>query len=360
MSMRLNKFSLIIPAIIMFAAIQFTGCGPKAKEENKPETKVLKNDSVSVITSKVESRELKLTKIYTGSLEGEKQANIVSQLAERIVDIPVKVGDYVKAGQVIVRLDKSGLTSQYYQAQSNFQNAQKNLDRTKALFESGAIAQQSLDGVQTAFDIAKANFNAARSAVEITSPISGVVTNVKLNIGDFTAPGTPIVTVATISELKIIMSIGEADMPYVSVGKNVKIYSELNPSITVNGKINEIAKSADLSTRTFQVKASFGNAKNTWFKPGMFAKAELDLSTQKDVPVIPREAVIYSDQGPKVYVIADGKAMSRNVKLGLQNDKFIEVTDGLKPEEVVATVGINNLKDGAPVIVSTDNNASVQ
>lgn len=360
MSMRLNKFSLLVLAVIALAFIQLTGCGQKKQEENKQQQKVVNSDSVSVVTAKVESRQLSLPKVYTGNLEGEKQANIVSQLAERIVDIPVKVGDYVKAGQVIVRLDKGGLTSQFYQSQSNLQNAQRNLDRTKALFESGAVSRQALDLLQTAYDIAKANFNAARSAVEITTPISGVVANVRLNIGDFTSPGTPIVTVATISELKLIMSIGEADMPYVSVGKNVKIYSELNPSITANGKITEIARSADPTTRTFQIKASFGNAKNSWFKPGMFAKAEMDLSTPAAVAVIPREAVIYSDQGPKVYVISQGKAESRNVKLGLQNDKFIEVTGGLKPEEVVATVGINNLKDGAPVIVSAENQASLQ
>ncbi|MEI7811242.1 MAG: efflux RND transporter periplasmic adaptor subunit [Ignavibacteria bacterium] len=349
-----NKLSAVLVVIITIAFAQFTGCGSKANEEAKQEVKVTKSDSISVVTSKVESKKLSLTKVYTGSLEGEKQANIVSQLAERIVDITVKVGDNVKAGQVLVRLDKGGLTSQFYQAQSNLQNVEKNLERTKSLFESGAVSRQVLDGTQTQFDIARANFNAAKSAVEITAPISGVVTSLKFNIGDFTAPGTPIITIATISQLKLIMSVGEADMPYVTNGKIVKIYSELNPDIKVTGRINEIAKSAELMTRTFQVKAVFGNVKDLWFKPGMFAKAELDLTTLKDVLVIPREAVIYSDQGPKVYVIENGGALSRNVKLGFQNDQSIEVTEGLKPDEVVATVGMNNLKDGIQVIVSSE------
>lgn len=352
-----SKFKLLwgtVTVLLLISSFALTSCGKKEAEAGKTVVRKEKSDSVSVITAKVQNINMSLTKTYTGTLEGEKQANIVSQLAERIVDIPVKVGDYVKAGQVIVKLDKGGLTSQYYQAQSNLQNVQKNLERTKSLFESGAIARQALDQTQTAYDIAKANFNAARNAVEITTPISGVVTSVKLNIGDFTAPGTPIVTVATIGQLKLIMSVGEADMPYVANGKNVKIYSELNTDITAAGKITEIAKSADLSTRTFQVKATFPNAKNTWFKPGMFAKAELDLTTPKTVPVIPRESVIYAESGPQVFVISQGKAYSRNVKLGLQNDKFIEVVDGLKPDEVVARVGMNNLKDGMPVVVTAD------
>ncbi|MGE5429474.1 MAG: efflux RND transporter periplasmic adaptor subunit [Syntrophomonadaceae bacterium] len=354
MKSKFRFFGEIAAVLLIVSSLVLTSCGKKeAAAENKAAKKE-KSDSVSVIAAKVETISMSLSKTYTGTLEGDKQANIVSQLAERIVDIPVKVGDNVKAGQVIVKLDKGGVTSQYYQAQSNLQNVEKNLERTKSLFESGAIARQALDQAQTGFDIAKANFNAARNAVEITTPISGVVTSIKLNIGDFTAPATPIVTVATINQLKLIMSIGEADMPYVATGKNVKIYSELNPDITANGKISEISRSADLTTRTFQIKATFPNAKNSWFKPGMFAKADLDLSTQKAVNVIPREAVIYAEKGPQVYVITEGKAYSRNVKLGLQNDKYIEVVDGLKPNEVVARVGMNNLKDGMPVVVSTD------
>lgn len=354
MSMRFNTILKAVPALLISSALILSGCGKKKTEENQNAARVATTDSVTVMTYKAEEQKLMLVKTYTGSLEGEKQANIVSQLAERIIDIPVSVGAFVKAGQVVVKLDKGGVTSQFYQAQSNMQNAERNLERTKALFESGAVARQALDGVQTAYDIAKANFNAARNAVEITSPISGVVTSVARNIGDFTSPGAPIMTVATVSELKLIMNIGEADMPYVTPGKNVKIYSELNPSVAASGKITEIARSADLSTRTFQIKATFANLKNAWFKPGMFAKAELELTTPQPVVTIPREAVIYTDKGPKIYVIADGKAASRNVRLGLQNDKVIEVTEGLKSGEVVATVGMNNLKEGSPVIVSND------
>ncbi|MCU7493983.1 MAG: efflux RND transporter periplasmic adaptor subunit [Ignavibacteria bacterium] len=352
-----NKFRFLwgTAVLIIASSLALTSCGRKnAEAENRSGAGKEKSDSVSVIAAKVETINMSLKKTYTGTLEGDQQANIVSQLAERIISIPVKVGENVRAGQVIVKLDKGGVISQYFQAQTSMQNAEKTLERNKALFESGAIARQALDQAQMAYDIARANFNAARNAVEITTPISGVVTSIKLNIGDFTSPGTPIVTVATINSLKLIMSVGEADIPYVATGKNVKIYSELNPDIVANGKITEISKSADLSTRTFQIKAAFSNVKGSWFKPGMFAKAELDLSTQKEVSVIPREAVIYAEKGPQVFVISQGKAYSRDVKLGLQNDKYIEVVEGLKPDEVVARVGMNNLKDGMPVVVSTD------
>jgi len=332
----------------------FIGCSSKKEEQNEENIKAKRSDSISVLAEKVELQKLSVTKTYTGTIEGEQQANIVSQLAERIVEIPVHVGSVVGAGQVLIKLDKSGATSQYYQAQSNLKNFERNLTRMKNLYESGAVSKQNLDDVQTGYDVAKANFEASRAAVEITSPISGVVTDVKLNPGDFAAPGVPIITVAKINSLKIKFSLGEADIPYVNNGQLIKIYSELNPSIKADARINEISKSADLSTRTFEVKAVFPNAKDQWFKPGMFAKADLTLTSSRAFTTISRESVIYSNEGPKVFVVQDGKAYSRNIKLGLQNENMIEVTEGLGPDDLIVKVGMNNLKDGTMVTLSNE------
>lgn len=351
--MKTQLFKISLAVLIVYSGIILTGCN-SAKEEPEQKNIVSVSDSISVITAKAENDYLVSTKIYTGSLEGEQQANVVSQLAERIIEIPVQVGDHVKAGQILVKLEKSGVTSQYYQALSNLKNVEQNLARMKSLYEGGAISKQNLDATQTQYDIAKANFEASRSAVEITSPISGIVTSIKNNIGDFTAPGVPLITVAKISSLKAVMSIGEADIPYAKQGQEVKIYSEISPSNYVNGKIIEIAKSADIQTRTFQVKAAFSN-KDDWFNPGMFVNTELQLKTKEKVTIIPREAVLYSEAGPQVYIVNNSHAQLRNVKLGFQNDNQIEVLEGLKAGEEVIRVGMNNLKDGSPVIVSNDN-----
>lgn len=357
-----NRKSLKVGILfLILSGFLAAGCGANGKSEEKPVAKTPKVDSVSIMVAKVEAQPLAITKSYAGSIEGEQQANLISQMSLRIMSIPVKVGDQVRAGQVLIGLDKSGSSSQYFQAQSNLKNTEKNYERTKSLFEGGAVSRQALDQMQMAYEVAKANFDAARNAVEITTPISGVVTMVKQNVGDFTAPGQPIITVAKVSSLKIIMSVGEGDIPYIKTGQKVKVYSELNADIFANGKVTEINRSADLQTRTFEVKAVFPNAKDQWFKPGMFAKAEIELnSTGKAVPVIPREAVIYSQDGAKIFVINDGKSYSRTVKLGLQNDNLIEVVDGLKQGDTVATVGLNNLKDGQPVIISNNSLLSIK
>jgi RND family efflux transporter MFP subunit len=331
-----------------------TGCGGKKDENNEQKKVSAKVDSIAVVVVSAESKKLSLVKVFTGSIEGEEQANLVSRVSERIVKIPVKVGDNVKADQVLIYLDKKGMSSQYNQALSSLENAEKDLNRMKSLYESGAISQQALDGVQTLYKVASANFDAAKSAVEITSPISGVVTSIKNNVGDFTAPGSPIITVARISGLKLVMSVGEADLPYITQSKNVKIYSELNPSLIADGKISEISRSADIQTRTFEVKAVFPNKSNN-FMPGMFARAELELSSHAPITVVPRQAVVYNEEGARVFVITDGKAYSKKIKTGLQNDSEIEVLEGLNAGETVVKIGTNNLRDGIPVVITKEN-----
>jgi membrane fusion protein, multidrug efflux system len=354
MAKKLNKIVVNI-LIGIFISIQFFGCGAKEKETSKQINNAGNTNAIPIIVTKVESQKLALTKTYTGTIEGEQQANIISQLAERIVEIPVKVGSVVATGDVLIRLNKSGATSQYYQAQSNLKNFERNLTRMKNLYENGAVSKQNLDDVQTGYDVAKANFDAAKAAVDITAPISGVVTDIKLNPGDFASPGMTLITVAKVNVLKIKLSIGEADIPYVTLGMQAKIYSEMNPSITATGRISEIARSADLSTRTFEVKVTFPNTKDQWFKPNMFGKAEINLTSTKLSLVIPRESVIYSDQGPIVFVEKDGRVSIKTVKLGLQNESSIEVINGLNAGDVVVKMGMNNLKEGSEVTVSKEN-----
>jgi len=134
--------------------------------------------------------------------------------------INARVGDYVKTGDVLFELDKSGAQSQFYQAQAVFLNAQKDFERMKNLFNEGAVSRQALDQAQTGYDVAKANFDAAKSTVEITSPISGVVTAINVNIGDLANPQMPLATVANIGRMKAKFNVGESD---------VRVFTLVNP-----------------------------------------------------------------------------------------------------------------------------------
>ncbi len=346
----MKAVTMYFAPVIILTAILFYSCGGNEEtKENNSANNV--NDTIPVQTAKVELKDLKISKTFSGTLEGEEQANIVAKIPERITSIKIKVGESVKSGQLLVELDKSGASSQYYQAEAGYLNASRDLERMKALLAEGAISQQMLHGVQTQYNIAKANFEAAKSTVELVTPIGGVVTAINANVGDLANPGMPIVVVANISSLKAIFSVGEGDISNFAVGQPTEIYSELKPVLIQKGRIQQISKSADIQSRSFEIKSVFSNTYDRWFKPGMFCRVKVELKSQKGSLLIPNLAIVNNPNSKNVFVIENGKAVLKVIQTGLTDGTFTEVLSGLKEGETIATIGMNNLKDGSHVYV---------
>jgi RND family efflux transporter MFP subunit len=346
-----NRLTIFKLTVVVLSILIIQSCGENTKE-NPATDKTEYTDTVSVEAEKVQSRKLTFVKTFSGTLEGEEQANIISKIPERIMEIKVSVDDFVKAETVIFELDKGGASSQFYQAQAVFLNAQKDLDRMKNLFNEGAVSRQALDQTQTGFDIAKANFDAARSTVEITSPITGIVTAINVNIGDLANPQMPMATVANIERMKAKFNVGEIDVPSFFVGQPAEIYSEMNIDLFQTGKISQISKSANIQSRTFEMQAMFSNTKDRWFKPGMFCRVRVNMKTKKDALTIPLSSIYKENNTDGVYVVNDDKALYKPITTGMTDGKFIEVTSGLKAGDVVVTLGMSNLKNGTVVIIS--------
>jgi membrane fusion protein (multidrug efflux system) len=289
---------------------------------------------------------------YSASLEGREQAAIIPKISERVSAVHVRVGMKVSANQLIVSLDKAGASSQFYQAEAAFRNAEKSLDRMKSLYAEGAVSLQTLDAAQTAFDVARANFVAARSMVQLTTPIGGVVTAVSANVGDLVMPGVPLATVAKIDRMKAIFSLNETDVTALAIGQTVSITSEARPDLPVAGTIEQISRSADVRSRSFEVKAIFTNTPDRWFRPGMFAGVHLQVSSGKSTLMLPNIAIRTDGITSKVFVVKDGRAYERLVQVGMSDGQRTEVLKGVLPSDSVATVGINNLRDSAYVFVA--------
>ena len=306
---------------------------------------------VPVEVAVVQSKQLSMTKIYSGPLEGEEQANIIARLSERVTAVKVRVGESVQAGQLMVSLDRSGPSSQYFQAEAGFKNAGKTLERMKSLLTEGAISQQSLDGVQTAYDVARANFEAAKSSVDLTTPIAGVVTAVNVSEGDLSLPGSTLATIAKTGRMKIIFNINETDVTNLSLGQKVLVYSETKPDAKVEGHIILLSRSADSRSRSFEIKALFPNTPDRWFKPGMFCKVNVQISPREKTSVVPNAAILSDGTTNTVFVVGNGRAFQRVVQTGVSDGQSTSILRGLARGDTVATVGINNLKDSSLVTV---------
>ncbi len=340
----------LVTVLLFMISLLICSCGSKPDGQTKQNER--NNTSMAVVAVEVtgvERKNIAVTKTYSGSLEGEEQANIVSKLSERINGISANVGANVHKGQVIIRLDKSGTTSQYYQAEANFKNSDKTLQRMKSLYEEGAISLQALDGAQTAYDVAKANFDAARSAVELSTPISGEVTAINVSLGDLAVPGSVLVTIARINRMKVVFNINETDVTGIAIGQKVLVYSEARPELKVEGSIVQLSKSADIRSRSFEIKALYPNTADNWFKPGMFCKVDIQFSPREHTLVIPAAAVQSDGLSNRVFLIRQGLAYQKIVQIGVTDGESMEILQGLAEGDSVATVGANELRDSSYV-----------
>lgn len=351
MKLRNGTKNIICIFLLSMTIIVQTGCGSKG-ENKKEERNLTQIDTVAVKVYRASLGSIKLIKTFTGTLEGEEQANIVSKIPERITLIKAHVGDNVKPGQLLITLDKSGASSQFYQAQAGYLNAEKELARMKSLYEAGAISQQMYDGTKTSYDIAKANFEAAKNTVELTSPINGIVASISPNAGDIANPGIPLIVVARINKMKVIFNAGEEDAHNVAIGQNVEVYSELRADLIQKGRISQISKSADIQSRSFELRAVFPNNSDRWFKPGMFCRVNVEIKNKKNILTIPNSAVTVIQDEKSIYVVNGNKATKRKVETGITDGNYTEITSGIKEGETVVTLGINDLKDGSVVHIS--------
>ena len=339
---------------LLLISISGPGCGPA---KNAPPAGGKTGDTVAqavpVGVARVERVNLTVVKVFSGTLEGEEQANVVSRISERVTGLKVHVGEPVRAGQLTILLDRGGASSQYLQMRANFTNQEKSLERMKSLYKEGAVALQALDGTQAAYDIARANFEAARSNVELTTPIDGVVTAVNVSLGDLTTMGQVVVTVARINNMKVTFDINETDVANVTLGQKVSVFSEASQGSKVEGKIIQLSKSADIRSRSFEVKAMFPNTADRWYKPGMYVKVNVGVSPHDREVVVPNLAIQSDDTGVRVYLIRNGRSYRRQVRLGVTDGGVTAALEGLAEGDTVATVGVNNIRDNGYVKIVT-------
>ncbi len=332
-------------AAIALSAFALTGCG------NESENAVTERPAVPVRVQVIAPADEQVTKTYTGSLEGERQAVLYAKIAEAVEDVKVKEGQEVMTGQVVVTLDKTGPSSNFVQSESVYKNAEKLYNKMKYLYEQGAVSETQYDGAQTDYEVARARFEAARQLVEIQSPIDGTVTAVNVRKGDNLNQGDVVATVATTRNLRVRFDVKAADVHLLNVGDTVNVTSE-SVGRSAPGVVKSVSQSADPFTRSFEMEALIDNTDHA-FRPGLFVRVELTVESLKNVLAVPRASVLATSEGDIVYVVSNGKVTQKPVVLGVELAGKVVVDSGLAPGDSLVTLGQNYLDQNAKVNVTT-------
>ncbi len=216
---------------------------------------------------------------------------------------------------------------------------------------------QDLDAVRAQVAQAKAALDLARYQVDqarVLAPVAGVVAERLLAQGSLAAPTTPIISLAS-DDGGMVFSVDERQAAQLTIGMPVSLSVAALPGESLSSSIVSISPTVDPRTRTFLVKAL---AQSDKLRPGMFGQVKVQARQQRDVALVPKEAVVQRSGKSMLFVVADGRAKMAEVATGLADDKLVEITRGIEPGSQVIVSGNLDLFDNDPVTVVGERSAT--
>ena len=336
-------FRTIVAAAAVMAAVS---CG-NTTDKSAQQTVAVADPSVAV--EQVSVREVPQLATYTSTVQAYVKNNIAPQMTGRITKINVEVGDNVTKGQILAEIDKASLL----QAQLQLQNQEVELQRLKALYETGGISKSDFDAIELSYNITKTQVENLLENTVLRSPINGIVTARNYDAGDLYAMSAPIYVVEQVKPVKLLVAISEADYTKVKKGDSVEVAADAIPGKTFYGKVEKIYPTIDPATRTFTVEVVIENNYAT-LRPGMFARVTVNFGVNNSI-VIPDMAVVKQQGSGErfVYVLnPDNTVTYQKVVLGRRMGSEYEVLEGLTDGAIIVTGGQIRLKDGVKVTVN--------
>lgn len=341
---RLSPRTLVLLPIFL-AALALTSCGHK-RERSKENASSLPSAQVRV--QKVESKSRAVTEEVVGTMRAKLHATLEAKLSGRIDKLPVVLGQRVKAGELVARLDAAEINARLEQAQASLEQAERDWKRVSVLFEQQAATRSEYDAAQSRERLAKgaaAEAKAMMSYVEVVAPFDGVVTKKWVDVGDLAAPGKPLISIEDPSALQL-----EADVPQ-AVASHVQRDARLGARVDgvageLTGTVSEIAPSADPVSRTFRVKVDL--AKQPGLSSGQFARLLVPVGEHSSLRV-PVSAIVERGQLGIAFVVENQHAQLHLVKTGKRIGDEVEILSGLHAGDAVVIEGAALLTDGQPV-----------
>ena len=362
-----------------------------------------KEPVITVQTEKVEKRDITQIVSATGKINPEYKVIITPEVTGEIVELPVKEGDSVKKGQLLIKIKPDTYIAQRDRARANLESTKATLKmketqldlvkidykRTEKLFKSGISNKQEMDNIKSNLASYKAQFDAQKAIISqakaslkeseeslykttIYSPMNGTISQLNVELGErvlgsgFTQ-GTDIMTVADLSKMEAEVEVDENDVVLVSIGDKTKITLDAFNNKVFIGIVKQIANSAKtigLGTQeevvNFDIKITLEDFDKK-IRPGMSCNADIETETKNNVIAVPIQSVTARSEKqeqeedknnnenfgtkrvkkkkskPKevVFIIENGVAKMKEVKIGISDDTYLEIKDGLKKGEKV-------------------------
>ena len=327
----------IIKAIaIITAAALLSGCGANTEEVSQDRVEQVRTTPLAY---QEVSRQIELST----TLQGYEEMNISPSLTGIIEKIYVEVGDRVRKGDTLVRMDQNQLNT----TRMAYANLQIEMNRVRMLLESEAISQQTYDQTKLSFDQTAESLRFLEENTFVLAQYDGVISTKSYEDGELYAGAQPILRLTQINELKAYVNVPETYFPLVKKGMKVNVYSDIYPDKVFPATIEIVYPTIDPASHTFTLKLRIPNSSEL-IRPGMYVSTVLDLG-RTEALVVPYQAVLRLIGSNNRYVFVDEGGVAKRVfvEIGERHDQTIEISsDSLKVGDPIVTTGQAKLVDG--------------
>ncbi len=316
----------------------------------------------------VAPRRLAVKLAFPGNVQALSQATVRSKLSAEVKRVLVREGDRVAAGQIVAEFDTAQLRAQLAERVAALESTRAQLAQSERTREANAqlIRQNFIS--QNAMDTADAAYRAQAAAVEVAqaqlaqvqlqfgdavvrAPIAGEVAKRHVQPGEKVAFDAPLLTIVDLAELEVQAQAPVSDVAQVAQGAPVDIEIEGLAGRRFAARVDRINPAAEAGSRTLSLYVRLPNVRNEtgWLlRAGMFARVNMQVGTEGEVPALPLSAIRAEGGQPGVWIIADGKLVRRAVQLGRRDERaqLVEITGGIAPSDRVLATRFDNLREG--------------
>ncbi|TIQ35298.1 MAG: efflux RND transporter periplasmic adaptor subunit [Mesorhizobium sp.] len=308
---------------------------------------------------------------YSGSVRARTEMNLGFRIAGKVTERLVDIGQHVNSGDVLARVDPSDYELSVKSAQASLDAAERQVEtvdlarkRAEQLYAKNFAPKSQLDQAMLSYDQAVATRDAARSTLaqaqnqvhytDLKASEDGIVTAISADIGQVVGAGTPVMTVAVDGEKEVLIAVPEMDIAGFRPGKEVKASFWSDEGLTLDGKVREVAGSADPQSRTFAVRVSLPNDPRVLL--GMTANVEATVGSKAQLVSIPLTAMAEKDGKHIVWTVdrASDTVHPRPIKIANFTADGVAVADGLKQGDVVVAAGTQFMTENLKVKLSGD------
>ena len=327
---------------LMAAAVCLIGCGKKGAQATQ------EAERVEVVgTMILENHEIERVLNVSTNLQGYLTQNVAPSLTGKIEHIFVEVGDRVKEGDMLVRMDQN----QYLTSKIQLANLEVEMSRLEALLATGSVSQQTYDQTKVGYDQLKQNLSFLEKNTYVTAPFEGVISAKTYEDGELYG-GQPIVVLTQVKKLKALIAVPETYYPLIKEGMKLTVKSDIYPEETFAATIEVVHPTIDAASHTFQCKVVIPNASEK-LRPGMYVTTTLGLGKENTI-VVPYQSVekLIGSNERFVFINENGYAKRVSVKLGQRFDEQIEIiAPEIQPGVEYIHKGQSKLVDGVKIEV---------